>query len=271
MSRAIQDPPAVATISLLINSKDRVNPASSPNNCTIFLNRNVPNVRQIELAHFQMLNSMWAFTSANDIVPITEGATTTYVAIPNGTYDTGAAMAAELQTALNAASLMNTYTVTFSSTTLLLTISATGSFSINWATAYAAGKAIASRLLGFGLPAGAVNYTSSGSPEAITSIYPLQSYNENELGIQMTWTASNFVSSSDTTCTWCIPVDVPFGQIISFRRAVRADAAMLGLGQGVNLGKSVTITLIDPETGQLISNPSEWNMKLLIVPLVGNS
>lgn len=271
MSRAIQDPKAVATISVLFNSKDRTNPASSPNNCTFYISRNIPNCRQLECSHFQTLNSFWTFTSANDVVPVNEGAGEVDILVPFGTYDTGAGMAAELQTLLNAGSLTNTYTVTFSDTTLLLTISATGSFTLDWATAYAAGKKIASRPLGFGLPAAAVDAVSSGSPEAVTAPYPLQSYNQNELGVLMTCASTNSVTSSNTSFTWCIPVDVPFGQVISSRRAVRADQAVLELGQGVHLNKAMTIMLTDPETGQLVANASEWNMRILCVPLVGNS
>jgi hypothetical protein len=270
MSRAVADPKETATVEFVINSNQRL--SGSPASCIVQLPRNCPNVKQLEILTFTILNSFYSFVSGlNNILPVTEGATTTHVVIPPGTYDFGVTLASALQTALNAASLTHTYTVTWSTTTLLLTFSATGSFSFNWATAYAAAVPICSQQLGFGRPQDAVNVSSAAvsGVQTIVAPYPAQGYNTNRIGLQWGAFPSHGMATCFTDYTFDIPNDVPFGEVLTYRKGNRTEGALTALN-GLQLGRQLQINIIDLISGLVPTPVTEWSLSIAAVPLLGN-
>lgn len=83
-------------------------------------------------------------TTSNNKFSLTDGGGTFAIVIPPGNY-TGTTLATAVNAAITAAGPLETYTVTYSTTTLKFTVSATGNFQLNFTGADSAGN-----LLGFG-------------------------------------------------------------------------------------------------------------------------
>jgi hypothetical protein len=134
----------------------------------------------------------------NDKLDFDEGGSNRVATLTAGTYTTGAAYATMLQTAINAAAVSNTYTVTYSATTFKFTIArATGStaVSLEWSTGANAGTSCG-RDIGFIVSAddtGATTYTSD------YACYQSRQYVKADLGSAMTVKALGLVGMQTLT------------------------------------------------------------------------
>jgi len=115
---------------LLINSTDRISGNSS--NFKIHLSHALHKVSKIKLLSVSLPNTIYNITTANNRLDFTDGITYT-ITIPPGAYTVNSLIGSH-QTLLNATPSALNFTVSYSATTLKVTISANGSFQLLFGT-----------------------------------------------------------------------------------------------------------------------------------------
>lgn len=98
--------------------------------------------RRVKLARASIPYSWNNITDNNNTLTVVEtGGNTAAITVPNGAYN-GSTLATALQTVLNAGALVYTYTVAFDNTAVRFTISATGTFSLDFTDANNVARAL---------------------------------------------------------------------------------------------------------------------------------
>jgi hypothetical protein len=167
--------------SVYINSNNRI----SGTNENFFIsdsNRYSLPPQYVKLVSASIPYTWYSISTSNSSLSVSEppSITQTVITIPSNNY-TGTTLATALQTALNSAGLTHTYTVTYSGTTNLFTISATGNFILH----FAASGSLASQL-------GFASNSTTTSATSVTSTMQAQFLTDYEIFI-----CSNLVSGID--------------------------------------------------------------------------
>ena len=237
---------------LLLNSTDRVN-GTTISDAVI---RTIPiqNVCRCRLENFALLNAAFAIQSGSTFL-VSEGGPAVAVSLPAGTPDLFT-FAAEVQTALNAAGLAGTFTVTASATTLSLTISSTVAFSISWP---ASGSA--SPYLGWGTspsPTGsALTHTSPGACALLNPNKVLITISFGSAVIGRAW------ASCSAGATFIVDVSSAFGELFAYRPLL-PDENLVPIPQRGEFS-SVRVQLVDAASGlPYDTRLAEWQLQLAL-------
>lgn len=119
----------IVTKTFTINSRNRWFQFPDPNKYTFPLGEVLKNVTSVEIIDAAIPRSDYNISSRNNTIGVQEGVNPAIlVTVPEGFYFNEADLATAVETALNASSLADTYTVTFDTATRKMTISATGPF-----------------------------------------------------------------------------------------------------------------------------------------------
>lgn len=162
---------------LLVDSRDR-NPLQSQSNYSVTLPKVYENVYSVTLRSAEIPQSWYAFSSVagNTSMTVTVSGTPTTITIPDGNY-TASSLATAVQAALVAAYGGGSFTVTYNSTTNLITIAkSSGSFTLSFASQVQtkAGQTVPPTAswwgLGYFLGFNKIDYTGS----SITSLFGVQ-------------------------------------------------------------------------------------------------
>lgn len=183
---------------LLVDSRDR-NPLQTQSAYTVTLPKTYENVYSVTLRSAEIPKSWYGFSAAagNTSMTVTVSATPYTVTIPDGNY-TASTLAAALQTAMSASGA-GTFTVTYSSTTGLITIvRSTGNFTLSFASQSQtkSGQVVPSTAtwwgLGYFLGFNKIDYTSSGS--SLTGAFQVQVEPFNYILMEL-----DFINKEDET------------------------------------------------------------------------
>jgi hypothetical protein len=207
-------------------------------------------------------------TGVNDRFGVNEppGVGTTTITIPAGSY-TGPTLATAVQTALNAAGLGNTYTVTFNTSTLLFNFSATGNFILDFTISHS----IASRL---GFTVG----TKTASGTSVNSAFIPQILVDNELficsnavgGIDNGFARLQPGAATNTQILAVIPITTTYGGIIEF--AAPVDYPSFPISQATWGGQSasnppvISFSLQFPSGFPISLFGQHWSCTLVLSP-----
>lgn len=116
---------------LFIDSRDRLSGSSSSADFTVELPEAVVGIKKVTLKQVNIPNTIYNVrTGVNDIFRVTRGGTPYIYTIAAGAY-TITNLLSTIQTGINALDA-NTYTLTYSTTTMKVTIAGAGAFIINW-------------------------------------------------------------------------------------------------------------------------------------------
>lgn len=182
-----------------LDSRQRT--SGSINNCTFNLSIPIQKALSVTLKSFQCYNSQYNINTTNNTLVVSTVGT---VSIAAGFYDSSTLMST-LQSGLNALN-SGTWTVAYSSTTGLVTISVNTSKTIDWATSTIA------TVIGFsqsGTQTG-TTFTSSNILNLSSSNYIIvKSLNMVENYNSMTLTGPNNILEK-------IPINVPSGSLINY-------------------------------------------------------
>ncbi len=160
------------TKQLYINSRDRSSGTSS--NFLYKLERPIDHVQRLGVRRVILPFSYYAFTANNNIITFDEGGGALTATINPGNY-TRAEIETEIKTRMDTAGA-DTYTVNISQNTYLLTITSTGTFSLDFTVANSAND-----LLGFGAAVFATAASHTGA-NAVNLTGPLSLFiRSNEL------------------------------------------------------------------------------------------
>jgi hypothetical protein len=109
---------------IAVNSANRS--SGTPEDLVVYLGETIQRIIAIKLVHFSFFNTIYNVTSSNNVLTYTYSATNYTATIPPGAYDITSLMAAAVS-ALNASGSGVTFGMTYSSTTLKITITADSS------------------------------------------------------------------------------------------------------------------------------------------------
>jgi hypothetical protein len=118
------------TKQLIINSADRISTSTSTSNFSVKLDRTIDHVHKIGVRKVIFPFSYYVFTSSNNIITFDEGIGDLTATITPGNY-TASELETEIKTRMDAAGV-DTYTVTISDNTYLITILSTGLFALDF-------------------------------------------------------------------------------------------------------------------------------------------
>ncbi len=124
------------TRQVFINSRDRTSGSASSSNFTYKLESTIEHVHRIGVRRVILPFSYYVFTAINNIITFDEGGGALTATITPGNY-TRSEIEAEIKTRLDAAG-GDTYTVSISQNTYLLTIASTGTFELDFTVANSA-------------------------------------------------------------------------------------------------------------------------------------
>jgi hypothetical protein len=124
------------TKQLIINSADRISASTSTSNFSVKLDRTIDHVHKIGVRKVIFPFSYYVFTFSNNIIKFDEGGGILTAIITPGNY-TASELEIEIKNRMDTAGV-DTYTITISDNTYLITISSTGTFSLDFTVANSA-------------------------------------------------------------------------------------------------------------------------------------
>ncbi len=212
-------------LTLFISSPDRY--SGEVHDAYYTLPRSYTNVKSLELVQFNILNCFFALYNA--VFPLLDNSVQFWIQLSNATYISGADFAAQLQLDINNTfGLSQVYTVTFDPLTLEIVISAPNVFVIDWLTAAGTnpvGTNPANYQMGFGYSYPTQDYSSARGLEVI-SPFPIHPLNWDNIGIVINVSAQDGVTTNNTTFTYAIPNNVPYGMELFYERGTRQDQTL---------------------------------------------
>lgn len=241
-------------IDLLINSQARQSGTSS--NFKIQLPYSLKNISKVELQRLSMLNTFYNITTLNNKIDVNDGTAIFAYTIPVGAYTTTTLMTT-LSNGLTTASSTHgvlTFTVSYSPSTFLTTILATGNFSLLWATGTNTLTNVHS-VLGF-------NNTDLSGTNTYTGTNATNLYNPSEIYIVSPeiGTFHSLTAIGNDNFTFCIANSVNSGELITYTigeqypQYIRYDNPISLL--------TITFYLASNNNTQISLNGSEWSMIL---------
>lgn len=262
--------PHYTTMSL--TSGDRL--SGTPRDCVLRFNPPliVSRTKEISLQAFSWNGTTTLISSAYNTIPLDEGGTTVLVTIPDGNYNFLPSSAQYfppvLAAALTAASPgALTYTVTYSALTGLLTIAATGAFSILWATGPGDRTAYISYVLGYGVQRLAADVGPAVSLTGPSSA----NLNNGPIGLLITldsiFERNLYRTTNDLTATFYVPVNGGSGVVSQYYNVSnRASRLKTGSLSGIGTISEVHVTIqsqtADPKFD--LSTLNDWAMVLIV-------
>ena len=204
--------PSFSVISIV--SSDRI--SGTPASCTIRLNQNLvmDNIDELILQSFSWILEAPKINARFNTIPFDEGGVPAFAVIPTGNYNFSSTspnfICNAIATAMTAASPGGlTYTSTYDTLTGKVTISATGPFSLLWATGTGDRSTFISYLLGFGAYTFAQDY---GPAASITSPATGNLGGPGGLLISVERVFDKAVTTTDgRAATWWVPINSSSG------------------------------------------------------------
>jgi len=265
-----EETPHYTTISMVSN--DRL--SGIPADCIVRISPPliVSRTKEISLQSFSWNATSLLINSVYNTIPLDEAGTTVLVTIPDGNWNLLSTspnfLPPVIAAALTAASPGGlTYTVAYSALTGLLTISATGAFSILWETGPGDRGSYISYLLGFGIqrlagdfgPAVSITSPSSANLSAgpagfIIAMDPIFERNV-------------YRTTNEITGTFFVPVNASSG-VASFYYNVSNSASRLKTGSfsGIGAVSEIQVKIFPQHTEPRypLDTLNDWKMVLLV-------
>lgn len=238
----------VQATTIHINSANRGSNYTSASNFTIPLKETIRNIRRVTVQNLSIPYSFYLVTANNYALQWISGVTTYNAVIPVGNYSNAAALAAAIQTAMNAAHA-NSYVVTVSSTSLKMTITGTAAFQMQVTSS--------KRLTGY--TATTASATTQAAPSVVDvagSRYVMVQCEE----LSFCQSYSNLQDSTPAPAFYKLDVNVVPGGIAYLNRQL--FPLYTGLS-GVNLGK-LTFQIYDDDGFLIDLNGSNWSISVLL-------
>ena len=229
----------------IFNSRYRTNPSASSNNCVIQTPELIQNIKSMTLEYFSIPMTIYNISAAtkNNIFAGTQGAPFS-VTVPDGNY-TPTSLFSQLSTLLLAAT-GNVWTFTLSSTTALVTIASGVAFTLDFTVVNAMWLE-----LGFLKIITPLSVSVTG-----TSVIQLQGTTELYINIQ---NYESVLFSTNIAGNFTVPVNVPFGEIITYQRNVGQEQINF-FNMTNNKFATFEIQLLNA-SGQLVDlNGAEWTL-----------
>jgi hypothetical protein len=231
---------------LILESKDRIT-LSTANNCVLSIN-NIVNGKY-KLKQFLFQNSCYNITANNNVVYFYENSISKACTLTPGYY-TSSGFTSHLKTQIDAASGgYNTYTITYSSTTGLISISASNAFKFMFGTNL---NNSAAYVMGFEKVDSALA-TSQVSPNALNLVSPYGLFVDIT---QVMCNISNPVTSK--ICSFFVPLVNEFGQLEVFQpsndQRIEFDFS--------RITNQIKIKIVDTNFNLNILNGVDWVMIL---------
>ena len=240
---------------LLLRSQNMVS-GGTTNNCVIRLAESIHRLKAINLRRFSIPNTIYTIKEGiNDAFCLDEGSPVDDIIVSPGVY-TATGLASALETAFTLSSAADTYTVTYSSTTLHFSIqnNNNASFAVNWASHtnasrgmwYALGFNNEDYSYGVGEIAESVNSAMLSSPLSVLLRIP-------EFGCHSV--------SGSLPYTFDIPLNVNAGSLNYI--ASSADYPQrLDFGEAGRSFQLVSVVIIDHENNTVDFNGADWELLL---------
>lgn len=121
------------SVPVIINSRYRTDPADTPSDFSYMLNRDVVRISSISIDYVEIPYTFYVISTVNNVLTFDGGLVT--VTITPGNY-TAATLCGELTTKMTAAFVGQTITVTYSTTSMKLTINKNVAFTVDPVTSY---------------------------------------------------------------------------------------------------------------------------------------
>ena len=200
-------------------------------------------VKTMELNSVEIPNSIYPFTSSNNVITFNEGGGDLTATITAGSYS-ASQLATEIKTRMDAAG-SDTYTITVNDNTKKMTIASTGTFTLKFSEDNSPYYE-----LGF-----TNSDTSSAASHTGTNVVRLSGLDFIYLVIRnYTQMGSD---SNGNSYSFKIPLNRPFDDIIFYTKNTGFDQTMYSQNT-YPLQSQMTIKLFDPNGNSISLNGSEW-------------
>lgn len=244
---------------IIINSQDRTSGTSSNfiinNNNIIRLNGK----KQLTLKSLSIFNTIYTINSNNNKIDFNENATNKTTTLTNGWYDSSSLCTHISSSMTTTSGGFATFTATYNSTTGKITISSTQNFSLLFLTG--TNKSYS--------PYRELGFTDVNGINAIDTSVSTSSTANNivNLGIPLTlyisinnWNGSNIKDTSNTHCTFAIPIKAGFRELIEYNSSDIKQT--VEIPPGINIISNTMVSLTSINNKSIDLNGSEWSMTL---------
>jgi|SRR5579885_75937 len=233
----------------LIKSSDRT--TGNSNQFQIDLLVPIQGVKKVSLAQATIPNTIYNIqTNVNDRFNFFRGSSFSYQ-IPAGAYTINNLLST-IQTGINGLDA-NSYSLTYNTTTMKVTITGTGAFSLNWASNANASTGCYSVL-------GWTKADTSSSTSITAPNVPALQNPTNILMIISELGTDKYTTTNANKYTFIVPNTVDSGEIIEYFPNDE-NYQVIAFGTPMNFTK-FTVSLFDDTNSLINLNGSEWNMSL---------
>lgn len=243
-------------VTAVINSRDRRLPLSeTSSNFTFSFNKSLNRIKEIRLNTIQIPYTFYPINSNNNVLTFNDAATS--ITITPGNYTT-TTLSAELKTKIEAAFIGDTATITFSTTTLKLTIAKTSPFKIDSITDEP--TSTAAPILGF--------QTTTSTATSVTADGALNISGPDYILVTSTFFSRfiqdrpMFSDNSYQNVLTPMPISTTVGDYIIFEPC---DSIVLSSRLNITTSSIIDIQLRDSDSNILDLNKSEWSILLTFI------
>lgn len=242
-----------------INSFDRLN--GNSNNCIIQLDKPIDFTKRnkrMKLVNFVIPNTIYNITTNNYNIPFFEDSTSKNTQLTPGYY-TASTLATHISTQMTSTSSgYATFTASYSSTTMKITISSTQNFGLEFESGTNASTSLW-RELGYTQTDTSTGTTSHVASNCINLAIPYTIYIQVDiLG------SNNIVESNGNESTFIVPITNGNSTLINYREKDNF-LQEAQLNTGINLINKIRIRLEDRNRNLIEINNSDWEMLLEIL------
>lgn len=233
----------------LVHSYDRTSSSASSTNFVVQLDSSYANYTRAKLKWVSIPLSVYQITNSNNTIYFNENSTNKTATIANGCYS-ASDLATAISTALNSASGgYNTYTITYSVNTFLLTFAAPNVFVLRWSQ-----NSALARICGF-----SATDTSSATSQVSTFAIQLESYLDLNIYVQELGGLLHTSSGIAIPSTWTIPCKTG----PAYLNIYIPEEAEIICTANQPFGK-LTITLVDSNNNNITLNNSDWSFEFVL-------